>query len=209
MTQTATSPSTTIISTLPHQDTPQANDRLLCIEENGTLKQLLAHSLFSQGAQGPTGPKGESGKDGKDATAPPLAIFPYYDDTPPDGYLFLQGQNFNASTYPLLAQKFPSGTLPDFRSRVARGAGNLIALGEVQEDAIQNISGSINAVTVGNPWQALGCFSEVQVYGDGYHRFPDATGAPQKITFDASLVARTADETRVKAIGVNFVIKAA
>ncbi len=44
-------------------------------------------------------------------------------NTPPDGWLLLNGQTFSTSAYPQLASIFPSGQLPDFRGYFLRGNG--------------------------------------------------------------------------------------
>ena len=46
---------------------------------------------------------------------------PWSQPTPPPGYLVCNGQSFNTSTYPKLAQAYPSGQLPDLRGEFIRG----------------------------------------------------------------------------------------
>lgn len=48
--------------------------------------------------------------------------FPYPLTAVPSGCLAFNGQAFNKSTYPVLAQKYPSGVLPDLRGEFIRGA---------------------------------------------------------------------------------------
>lgn len=43
---------------------------------------------------------------------------------PPTGFLLVNGQSFNKTTYPKLALAYPSGTLPDLRSEFIRGWDN-------------------------------------------------------------------------------------
>ncbi|MDU7778710.1 phage tail protein [Aeromonas caviae] len=44
--------------------------------------------------------------------------------TPPAGFLLVNGQTFNPTTYPKLALAYPSGTLPDLRGEFIRGWDN-------------------------------------------------------------------------------------
>jgi microcystin-dependent protein len=46
---------------------------------------------------------------------------PYPGATAPDGWLKCNGQSFNKSIYPLLAERYPSGFLPDLRGEFIRG----------------------------------------------------------------------------------------
>ncbi|QCE32960.1 tail fiber protein [Acetobacteraceae bacterium] len=143
---------------------------------------------------------------------PALSILSYYDDTPPNGWFLLDGGAFEKDKYPVLAQKFPNGSLPDFRNRVARGAGNLISLGEVQEDAIQNITGTMTGIYCQLNNTGTGCFSQIKS-GTGWIDLPYGNNGADTDTppfkFDASGSVQTADETRVKSVGVNFIINAA
>lgn len=49
---------------------------------------------------------------------------PYPLSTVPVGCLAMNGQRFDTSRYPKLAQKYPSGTLPDMRGEFIRGLDN-------------------------------------------------------------------------------------
>ncbi|ACZ75651.1 Tail Collar domain protein [Dickeya parazeae Ech586] len=46
---------------------------------------------------------------------------PYPGATAPDGWLKCNGQSFNKAAFPLLAQRYPSGFLPDLRGEFIRG----------------------------------------------------------------------------------------
>lgn len=46
---------------------------------------------------------------------------PWVQAAPPAGYLVCNGQSFNKTTYPLLANAYPSGILPDLRGEFLRG----------------------------------------------------------------------------------------
>lgn len=50
--------------------------------------------------------------------------FPYPLSAVPSGCLAFNGQTFNKTTYPILAQKYPSGVLPDLRGEFIRGWDN-------------------------------------------------------------------------------------
>ncbi|EEI1440377.1 tail fiber protein [Salmonella enterica] len=52
------------------------------------------------------------------------APIPWPSDTIPAGYALMQGQMFDKSAYPLLAQAYTSGIIPDLRRLVIKGAGN-------------------------------------------------------------------------------------
>ncbi|EEA4443755.1 tail fiber protein [Salmonella enterica subsp. enterica serovar Sandiego] len=52
------------------------------------------------------------------------APIPWPSDTIPAGYALMQGQPFDKSAYPLLAQAYTSGIIPDLRRLVIKGAGN-------------------------------------------------------------------------------------
>ncbi|EHT6564165.1 tail fiber protein [Salmonella enterica] len=52
------------------------------------------------------------------------APIPWPSDTIPAGYALMQGQTFDQSAYPLLAQAYTSGIIPDLRRLVIKGAGN-------------------------------------------------------------------------------------
>jgi hypothetical protein len=46
---------------------------------------------------------------------------PWPTNSIPTNFLKMNGQSFNTSTYPLLAQRYPSGVLPDLRGEFIRG----------------------------------------------------------------------------------------
>ncbi|MFM5588018.1 tail fiber protein [Aeromonas rivipollensis] len=52
---------------------------------------------------------------------PAGAPIPWPLETPPDGYLMMTGQSFNAATYPKLALAYPALVLPDMRAEFIRG----------------------------------------------------------------------------------------
>lgn len=46
---------------------------------------------------------------------------PWPTDTPPSGYIVMQGQPFDKAAYPRLAAAYPSGVLPDMRGQTIKG----------------------------------------------------------------------------------------
>ncbi len=62
-------------------------------------------------------------------TFPVGAAIAWPSDSVPDGYAIMQGQSFDRTAYPLLAEAYPSGVLPDMRGWVIKGkpaSGRLI-----------------------------------------------------------------------------------
>ena len=131
---------------------------------------------------------------------------PYPSAIPPIGYVVMQGQNFDPVVYPKLAQLYTTNTLPDLRGEFIRGwdNGRGIDVGREllssQLDALQNIKGS-NGSFAALPND--GAF----YYGKTYYGFKgDGYGQVNGVAhFDASRVARTADETRPRNISFNYI----
>ncbi|EIZ0225353.1 phage tail protein [Escherichia coli] len=79
-------------------------------------------------------------------TFPVGAAIAWPSDTVPDGYAIMQGQSFDRSAYPLLAEAYPSGVLPDMRGWVIKGkpaSGRTILSQEM--DGIKSHSHQANA----------------------------------------------------------------
>jgi hypothetical protein len=96
---------------------------------------------------------------------------------------------------------------PDYRGIFLRGlGGNSASLGELQGDAIRNITGNFNA-TDNNSWNinANGVFYG-QTIGAGDRG--DEAGEYKKYYFDASRVVPTANENRPINKAVRYFIKA-
>ena len=159
------------------------------------------------------------------ADAPVGAIMPYGGTTAPDGFLLCQGQAVSRTTYAelfaVIGTSFGAGdgsttfNVPDLREATTKGVGlsgksnnhydvDGIALGEFVEDRIQNITGSTGIH--GSGGAPTGAFY-IGSNANGTAVAP-STGAYNKIEIDASRVARTGDTTEVKAVGVNYIIKA-
>lgn len=54
-------------------------------------------------------------------TLPVGVPLPWPTDTPPSGYIVMQGQAFDKAVYPKLAAAYPSGVLPDMRGQTIKG----------------------------------------------------------------------------------------
>ncbi len=118
--------------------------------------------------------------------------------------------------YRLLVAKYGSiRNVPQAEDRFIRNAGNGLAVGTKQGDAIRNITGKIDSGNRSNeqlfdtavPEGAFGIDKARKNWtydaGDGGNDRPSA------ITFDASRVVPTADENRPKALVLKLCIKAA
>ncbi len=147
--------------------------------------------------------------------------FPYPLAAVPSGCLAFNGQAFNKTTYPILAQKYPSGVLPDLRGEFIRfwdnGRGMDVGRGllSVQGDAIRNITAYLGT---DNGW----------IFRQPQGAFYDHTGGSQSnatraviegvqtgdrsigwISFDASRVVPTAPENRPRNIAFQAICLAA
>ena len=79
-------------------------------------------------------------------TFPVGAAIAWPSDTVPDGYAIMQGQSFDRSAYPLLAEAYPSGVLPDMRGWVIKGKpANGRAILSQEMDGIKSHSHQANA----------------------------------------------------------------
>ena len=168
------------------------------------------------------------------ADAPVGAIIPYGGSTAPSGWLLCQGQAVSRTDYAELfaaiGTAFGTGdgsttfNVPDLREATTKGAGmsgkssnhydsDGVALGEFVEDRIQNITGSITPksvsdVAAGNYSAASGAFSKTAIGSSRTFSGSSSQYNVVKFDFDASNVARTGTTTEVKAVGVNYIIKA-
>ena len=124
---------------------------------------------------------------------------------PSDAYLECNGQAVDSTKYPKLYALMHN--TPDYRGIFLRGlGGNSASLGELQGDAIRNITGNFNA-TDNNSWNinANGVFYG-QTIGAGDQG--DEAGEYKKYYFDASRVVPTANENRPINKAVRYFIKA-
>ncbi|CAM6756624.1 TPA: hypothetical protein JLD06_002859 [Escherichia coli] len=136
-------------------------------------------------------------------------------------FLKFNGATFSAATYPKLALVFPALLLPEARGEFlrvwddGRGVDSGRALLSAQGFAMQNITGRLSSRSAplaggGAIVGANGAFSLSTNTGGHYVNLAGAsTGASaDEATFDASLVANTAAETRPRNIAFNFLVRA-
>ncbi|KGQ55484.1 hypothetical protein IE01_08215 [Gallibacterium anatis DSM 16844 = F 149] len=137
---------------------------------------------------------------------------PWMQSAVPAGFLAMQGQAFDKSCYSILAQRYPSGRLPDLRGEFIRGWDNGRgvdsgrSLLSNQGDAIRNITGSINNITSEGSIGASGAFSSS--YSSGGRAAGDGAGRSTAY-FDVSRVVPTASENRPRNIAYQYICLAA
>ena len=131
-------------------------------------------------------------------------------NNPSGNYLECNGQAVDSSKYPKLYALMHN--VPDYRGVFLRGlGGNSAALGELQGDAIRNITGyfGLEALVTGTSgYHPVGGVFNV-VSGINNHIGSDMihSGSSQ-INFDASFVVPTANENRPINKAVRYFIKA-
>ncbi|AYH32951.1 tail fiber protein [Pectobacterium parmentieri] len=144
------------------------------------------------------------------------AIIMWPSVTPPDGWLELNGQQFNVTENPKLAAMFPDGRLPDYRDRFPRGwsNGSLLGgnpdreIGSMQGDAIRNITGTAPVGDSNSTHSARFTGAFYATYNHGAQLGSSALDWDNPlILFDASRVVPTADENRPVNIATMFIIK--
>ena len=147
---------------------------------------------------------------------------PYPLSTVPAGCLAMNGQRFDTHRYPKLAQKYPSGQLPDMRGEFIRGwdNGRGVDVGRAllssQEDAIRNITGGSDNILKSKNTANRGAFSGSET--DWRPTLADRstnlssinTGDSSvykeiNISFDASRVVPTANENRPRNIAYHYI----
>ncbi|WP_228985096.1 MULTISPECIES: phage tail protein [Photorhabdus] len=155
-------------------------------------------------------------------TSPALPVgvpLPYPHRYTPQGYLTCNGQTFDKSLYPKLAEAYPAGRVPDLRGEFIRGWDDSRGVdpgrvcGTWQGDAIQNITGGF-AVRLMDGYSQLeslsGAFNATRNSSSGlYASYPSGKRGADDVTFDASRVARTANETRPRNVAFNYIVRAA
>nr|WP_244866252.1 phage tail protein [Photorhabdus heterorhabditis] len=145
-------------------------------------------------------------------THPVGSPIPWPKPNPPSDYLTCNGQTFNKSLYPKLAEVYPVGRVPDLRGEFIRGwdDGRGVDLGRVcgswQGDSIRNITGNFGNPTTESGGSASGAFSYTYRPGG---RAQGAGGGSLSFTFDASRVVPTANENRPRNIAFNYIVRAA
>ncbi|WIM82935.1 phage tail protein [Gallibacterium anatis] len=137
---------------------------------------------------------------------------PWMQSAVPAGFLAMQGQAFDKSRYPILAQRYPNGRLPDLRGEFIRGWDNGRgvdsgrSLLSNQGDAIRNISGSITNITSEGGIGVSGVFSSS--YSSGGRAAGGGAGRSTAY-FDVSRVVPTASENRPRNIAYQYICLAA
>ncbi|PYC19072.1 phage tail protein [Pseudomonas mosselii] len=160
------------------------------------------------------------------SSTPVGAILPFPKAEVPAGYLELDGSLQSVATYPDLATYLgttyntgsePAGyfRLPDYRGEFLRGwdHGRGIdfgrAVGTVQTDALQNITGKMGDFTRSPANTAAFGEGAINANLTGTGGSADGAGVNYfQLTLDASRVARTANETRPRNLAVMWCIKA-
>lgn len=151
--------------------------------------------------------------------APPGAVSMFAANAAPTGWLECDGAAVSRTTYAALfaviGTTWGAGdgsttfTLPDLRGEFVRGwdhgkgTDSGRAFASAQLDALQNITGSFEVLrsSVQNP---TGSFTTTDISGAAS---TGGTADGDRVTFDASLVARTSTETRPRNIALMFIIK--
>ncbi|GAB7217378.1 hypothetical protein OS42_39910 [Dickeya oryzae] len=142
---------------------------------------------------------------------------PWPQATAPAGWLKCNGQSFDKSVYPRLAQVYPSGVLPDLRGEFirgwddGRGVDSNRSLLSLQGDAIRNIVGDISSVYRPATNISHGSLA-ISTYGSSPAKIGTIGADPGDnvtINFDASRVVPTANENRPRNIAFNYIVRAA
>lgn len=142
-------------------------------------------------------------------------------DSPPEGWLAMNGAEISRAVYSklfsVIGTRYGVGdgvstyNLPNAEDRFPRFAGGGLIVGEKQEDAIRNIEGRIGGY---NAWcydeGCIGCFAHgsksepkrTSVYEENLTYANSAT-----VSFDSARVVPTANENRPKAIAFLACIK--
>ena len=92
-------------------------------------------------------------------TVPVGTVIAYHGETAPGGYLACDGSPYSVSAYPRLYAVLGTATLPDLRGCFVRGVGGKSGgLGETQQDAGRDLTGSFEASDDMGVGQWYGCF---------------------------------------------------
>ncbi|SCZ65210.1 MULTISPECIES: phage tail protein [Photorhabdus] len=145
---------------------------------------------------------------------------PYPHRYTPVGYLTCNGQTFDKSKYPKLAEAYPSGQLFDLRGEFIRGWDDSRGVdpgrmpGTWQGDAIRNITGRLDVRLDGSfsiVDAVSGSFTKTRDTSSGLYCLQEANYArgADNVTFDASRVVPTANENRPRNVALNYIVRAA
>ena len=133
----------------------------------------------------------------------------------PAGWFECNGSMFNKNQFPKLAAAYPSGILPDLRGVFIRGLDSGSGLDpnrgilSYQDDAIRNIYGEISPISesFGTNPIATGAFRYFEKHTNNTPIHIDV-GSVGGVTFDASRVVPTANETRPRNVAYMYIVKA-
>ncbi|AIR70170.1 phage tail protein [Dickeya fangzhongdai] len=186
----------------------------------GTNTTQLATTAFVAGAIDLQSSKTDSSiklkLDINDIVGIPL---PWPQSAAPAGWLKCNGQAFDKTLYPRLAQVYPSGVLPDLRGEFIRGwdDGRGVdverALLSAQKDGIRNILGSFGSEALfaggaSNQPVPTGAFTFAE-NTQSSHVGASVGGEGQLIMLDVSRVVPTAPDNRPRNIAFNYIVRAA
>lgn len=182
-----------------------------------------------QGPPGPQGPKGDKGDKGdagpegpQGSSVPPGCFMWFCGSTAPNGWLECNGTTLQISQYPELyaaigatygGDGVTTFALPDLtrdNGLFIRSTSNGRAVGNMQSDAIRNITGKIptTPVTSGGTAPGTGVFKQTTAIPDdwcGMNSF--VSHRITNVIFDASEVVPTAEENRPVNISMLPLIK--
>ncbi|OWO79305.1 phage tail protein [Photorhabdus luminescens] len=209
-------------SNWPHLEFEAANKQLIGIE--ATLSSLF--TIYANDAAGKrrytliTPEKGGTLATTDDINVPVGVPVPYPHRYTPPGYLTCNGQSFDKSLYPKLAEAYPAGKVPDLRGEFIRGWDDSRGVdpgrvcGTTQGDAIRNITGRLDVRLDGSfsiVDAASGSFTKTRDTSSGLYCLQEANYArgADNVTFDASRVVPTANENRPRNVAFNYIVRAA
>ena len=123
---------------------------------------------------------------------------------PPSGFLLMNGQSFNKTTYPKLALAYPSGTLPDLRGEFIRGWDN----GRGVDTGRSLLAYQLDSFAA-HAHQPQGvCVASINEDGTDNHGVSDTYAA-----YNSKKVGETTsvggNETRPRNVAFNYIVKAA
>ncbi|WP_049583112.1 phage tail protein [Photorhabdus luminescens] len=150
-----------------------------------------------------------------DIAVPVGVPVPYPHRYTPAGYLTCNGQSFDKSLYPKLAEAYPDGKVPDLRGEFIRGWDDSRGVdpgrvcGSWQGDALQNITGSLGMYKGVEVPRASGAFTAIFRNETVSGHVGGTFNSSGDWNFDASRVARTANETRPRNVAFNYIVRAA
>ena len=189
-----------------------------CIAENGPESSRGSVTPGSNAAVWQELISALASMNGQDVFAdktPVGTVITYYGTTAPAGYLACNGASFSATKYPKLHALLGAAKLPDLRGYFVRGydtrnsvdpSGASRALGSIQQDAIRNITGSVDSgAGRGQFGECTGAF-----YNNGVslkHGSGTNNRGIRGLNFDVSRVVPTAAENRPKNICLLYCIK--